>query len=285
MKSSNISNDVVQRGDPADPRKAIAEVHQFPQSGVMRTCEVHPVPGAGWDVGGSSQEDDVSVNSVLRSELRLECLESLGVLENHLEASNARKVDGQCWGCLVTFKGSRGLKAHLAKSKTCKLASNNSLVSRRSVPVQSSNSNAIVAPEPGVSGLDPVAPGDSSESQRNKCLIREEEAACLQAEEEVRLAIKWPVLKEKAKWSSFQTAVLAKLPSADAPWADRLDALQNTIYSVAKDSFGCIQPGSAQRPRKNRRRQIKLDRAREELRLLLRRRKVAPQEELYGLDS
>jgi len=56
------------------------------------------VPGAGWDVGGSSQEDDVSVNSVLRSELRLECLESLGVLENHLEASNARKVDGQCWG-------------------------------------------------------------------------------------------------------------------------------------------------------------------------------------------
>ena len=259
--------------------------HQVHQPGVSRSSGVHPVPGAGCDGGGSTQVDDavVMVNSVQHSELRLECLESLEVLENHLEASNAQKVDGQCWGCLVTFKGSRGLKAHLAKSKTCKLASNNSLVSRHSVPVQSSNSNAIVAPEPGVSGPDPVAPGDSSESQRNKCLIREEEAASLRAEDEVRLPIKWPVLKEKAKWSDFQSAVLAKLPSADAPWTDHLESLQNVIYSVAKDMFGCIQPRSTQRPRKNRR-QVKLDMAREELRMLLRRRKVAPQDQLYGLD-
>ena len=227
------------------------------------------------------------VTSVLRSEPHLECLESLEVLESQLEVRNVGKVDGQCWGCLVSFKGVRGLKAHLAKSKTCKLAANNSVVSRRSVPVQSCNPKAIVVPEPGVPGSsheDPAAPSESSDSQVNKRLAMEKEAASLRAEGEARLPIKWPVLKEKAKWSSFQAAVLPLIPSVSTPWTARLDSLQSVIYSVAKESFGCIQPGSGQKPKKNRR-MVKLDGVREEIRLLVRRMKDAPQVERYPLEQ
>jgi len=254
--------------------------------------EVHPVPGAGCvdsgSSGGSSSQGDDLVTSVLRSEPHLECLDSLEVLESQLEARNAGKVDGQCWGCLVTFKGSRGLKAHLARSKTCKNATNNSVVSiTRSVPVQRCISKSIVVPEPGVPGSsheDPVAPSESSDSHVNKRLAMEEEAASLRAEDEVRLSIKWPALKEKAKWSSFQSAVLALIPAVSSPWTARLDSLQSVIYSVGKESFGCIQPGSGQKPKKNRR-MVKLDLVREEIRLLVRRLRGAPQEERYPLEQ
>ena len=293
MKSSIISNDdVLQRGAPSDPRHATSWVHQLPRAGVMRS-EVHPVPGAGCVDSGSSggsstQGDDDLVTSVLRSKPHLECLDSLEELESQLEARNAGKVDGQCWGCLVTFKGSRGLKAHLARSKTCKNAANNSVVSiTRSVPVQRCISKSIVVPEPGVPGSsheDPVAPSESSDSHVNKRLAMEEEAASLRAEDEVRLSIKWPALKEKAKWSSFQSAVLALIPAVSSPWTARLDSLQSVIYSVGKESFGCIQPGSGQKPKKNRR-MVKLDLVREEIRLLVRRLRGAPQEERYPLEQ
>ena len=44
------------------------------------------------------------------------CLESIQVLLSRLEASGIARVDIQCWVCLQTYAGSKGLKIHLAKS-------------------------------------------------------------------------------------------------------------------------------------------------------------------------
>ena len=68
------------------------------------------------------------------------------------------------------------------------------------------------------------------------------------------------------------------------PWTARLDLLQSAIYAEAVKAFGCIQPGSGQKPKKNRR-EVKIGEVREEIRMLVRRKKSAPHGERYGVDQ
>ena len=56
------------------------------------------------------------------------------------------KVEGQCWKCVNTYKGNKGLKVHLARSKTCGLKAESTIVKRSSVLVQSTNPLSIAGP-------------------------------------------------------------------------------------------------------------------------------------------
>ena len=276
-----------QRGLPSDPRHATRRAHQLPRADVMRS-EVHPRTGLGLGCNNAkAQGDDLVTKPVLSSEPRLECLESLEVLESHLEASNCVKVDGQCWECKKTYKGSKGLKVHLARSKTCGLTVAPSIVNRSSVLVQSGNPMSKAGPEPGVpdSSHESSVPGDSPESQVSTRLhTMEEEAARLQAEG-LRLPIKWPAMKEKDRWSSFESCVVGQLSCCSyKPWTARLDLLQSVIYAEAVKAFGCIQPGSGQKRKKNRR-EVQIAATREDIRVLVRRMKSAPHTERYALDQ
>ena len=293
MRSPIITRAIVQRGLPSDPRTSIGRVHQnSPRTDVDSESEVHPGtgPGLGCGVNAKSQGDNLVTNTqpVLSSEPRLECLESLEALESHLEASNCEKVDGQCWECKNTYKGSRGLKVHLAKSKTCGFAAKSSVVDRSSVLVQSGNPMSKAGPEPRVPGSssEPSVSSDSSESQSGiRQHTMEEEAARLREEDGVRLSIRWPNMKEKDRWVSFEKSVLDQLSrSLNKPWTARLDLLQSSIYAEAVKAFGCIQPGSGQKPKKNRR-EVKIGEVREEIRMLVRRKKSAPHAERYAVDQ
>ena len=271
--------------------------------------EVHPRTGLGLGcdnaksqgddlvnnrVGGGSGDDGGSGGGsggnqpVLSSEPRVECLESIEVLESHLVASNCVKVEGQCWECVNTYKGNKGLKVHLARSKSCGLKAESTIVKRSSVLVQSGNPLSIAGPEPRVpdSSHEPSVSSDSPESQVSIRLnTMNEEAARLQAEVGVRLPIKWPAMKEKDRWESFESGVLGQISCCSyEPFAVRLDLLQSAIYEEGVKLFGCIQPGSGQKPKKNRR-EVQIAKTREEIRAVVRRMKSAPHTERYALDQ
>ena len=185
--------------------------------------------GGGGDDGGSGGGSGGN-QPVLSSEPRVECLESIEVLESHLVASNCVKVEGQCWECVNTYKGNKGLKVHLARSKSCGLKAESTIVERSSVLVQSGNPLSIAGPEPRVpdSSHEPSVSSDSPESQVSIRLnTMNEEAARLQAEVGVRLPIKWPAMKEKDRWESFESCVLGQISCCSyKPFTVRLDLLR-----------------------------------------------------------
>ena len=112
-------------------------------SGNLVGCETRDVVA----VDGDSDE-----HSVLITDRQAEsaCLEPIQVLSSRLEASGLDRVDNQCWVCLRTYAGSRGLKLHLAKSSCGRgVEVLIELIERHSASVQSVR-QSIVVPESGV---------------------------------------------------------------------------------------------------------------------------------------
>ena len=208
------------------------------------------------DSVGEASVDTIESSSdghlVLRA-CMVPCLEPFHVLEHQAAG------DVQCWQCKRWFRGTRGLRIHISKSR-CSQAVEESEVNDRS-PVfeqsgsafeRSSNSMSTVVPESGVQTCEFRVPGDSSESHFNtRQHSTEEEIAKLQGGEEIS-RIRWPSLKEDSRWESLESRVKGQIPSNIA-WTVRLELLQSVIYTEAVELFGCIQPGVVQGRRRNRR--------------------------------
>ena len=88
-------------------------------------------------------------------------------------------------------------------------------------------------------------------------------------------------MKDTKRWEVFQSKVSTQLPE-NMSWTDRLNLLQNVIYDEAVVMFGCVDPGARLGWKKSRR-EAQLARIRENIRALVRRLKVAPQTEKYGI--
>ena len=274
-----------QRGRPSDPRHAIRRVHQWLRTDVKESLEaLLQGPGLEYDNAKSPLGDTNLTRNNTVTMPGIRCLRSSDNPIKQLKGKNRSKLDGHCSQCLITFKGRRGLGMHLAKSKTCSVATSSSLYNRSSALVQSGNPSPIVVPEPMVSeSVQPSMPSESPDSQLNKRIHREEEAARLQNEVEVRLPVKWPAMKECARWNSFEASVLSQLPDCNKPWTVRLENLQKVVYSVGVDLFGCCQP-SGNKPKKNRR-QIEIAAIRADIRSLARAIKSADETQKSALDQ
>ena len=244
------------------------------------------------DVVAIDMDSDEHPVVITDPQVECACLDSIQALENRLEASGYRKVDHQCWKCLQTYAGSRGLKIHLAKSSCGRVvlsemesidSSIDFEIDRQSASGQSGNPAPTVVPEPGVQTRESSVPSDSSESQVNiRRYSVEDEITCLQGLVE-RVPVKWPAMKEDSRWESLESHVMGQLP-VDLPWIGRLVLLQDITYSEGAKLFGFIQTGGGQGRRRSRR-EVEIAGCREDIRGLVRRMKVAPPEESYGLDQ
>ena len=97
-----------------------------------------------------------------------------------------------------------------------------------------------------------------------------------------RLPVKWPLMGDGDSWKLFEDRVSDQLPS-NISWTFRLGLLLNIVYDEALGMFGCVEPGACQ-GRKKSRREVLLGQIREEIRGVVARMKVAPEEERYGLE-
>ena len=198
----------------------------------------------------------------------LPCLDTVESLKQMAQSRGLGKVDGQCHKCLKVFKGKRGVGVHLSKV-VCVPVVNSPADDGISASRQIISSGSMVVPEPVVQSISQectVSCDDSQEDSQvnfrhNSAVL--DDAACLQEAEE-RLFIRWPALKEVAKWRSFEKQVIEQLPP-NMNWPARLELLQNVVYSVAAEKFGCIQPSVGVARRKSRR-EMQIARVRQEIR-------------------
>ena len=223
--------------------------------------------------GGSGE------HPALTMEPRLECLETVAVLRSLNEAHGCTST-GQCWTCFRVFRGSRGRNMHLSKSECGEVVES----PMHRTPAQDVNPGPVGNPESIVVPVPGEPESSSSGSGAPICNIRYaigDETAALQEVKE-RLPIKWPLMKDTKRWDGFQSKVSTQLP-VNMSWTDRLNLLQNVIYDEAVMMFGCVDPGARLGWKKSRR-EAQLARIRVNIRALVRRLKVAPQTEKYGIE-
>ena len=188
------------------------------------------------------------------------------------------------------FAGSKGLKIHRSKSKSCgvvvKFKKRRSLVA--DVPSEQGDPDLVERPEqdgnPGSTVVSlPEESGSSEPStlNNNTRYALEEEITALQ-DLGGRLAIKWPLMKDDDLWESLNSRVICQLPT-NVPWVDRLKLLQDKIYTEAVEMFGCVEPVSHV-GRKRSRAERQLAKIRDEIRRCAAQRKGSPQTERYGYD-
>ena len=211
--SITLSHD--KEGAPVGPSTGDRRAHQRPRADVGKRSEVHPSASLGLGCDNAKSQGDDLVND--REGGGRSC-------EDRGRASAGR---GERGGTQGGRKGSRsgggrggsvrggrggvsgdpdqgavgwekGLKVHLARSNTCGLVAQSTIVKRCSVLVQSGNPLSIAVPKqriPDNSNKISVS-SDSSQSQISIRLnTMEEEAARVQVEVGVRLLIKWPAIK------------------------------------------------------------------------------------------
>ena len=236
-------------------------------------------------VEGSSNEHQVSTSG---QDPVLACLDSVEALKQQVLDRGLVWTEGQCPVCLrVGFKGVRGVRMHLSKSG-CGKAVKSPAVDGISVPEQSISSGSMVVPKPVVqcSSVERNVPCDDSPSDDSPLNFRRvtavvDEAACLQKVEE-RLKVRWPAMKEVAKWQSLEKAVCEQLPN-NMSWSARLELLQNILYSTAVELFGCVQPKTGS-GRRSSRRECLIAQVRQEIRDVAKRMREADQTERPGLE-
>ena len=228
---------------------------------------------------------------VFSKEACLEVLLSEKEVETCLVQEGLTLVEGQCHECKRMFAGSKGVKIHRTKSRTCGVVMESSkhrclakdVISEHGDPGSAEksdrggNSESIVVSLPDES----VSSEPSTLNNNNTRYAIEEEIAALQGLAE-RPAIRWPLMKDGELWESLDSRVSCQLP-VNMVWSDRLKLLQDIIYTEAAAMFGCVTPVSRV-GKKRSRGERQLGKIRDDIRRCTARRKVAPQSELYGYD-
>ena len=191
-------------------------------------------------------------------------------LKSVLVASGLEKETGQCWECGGIFKGGRGLKVHLARS-SC----------------GNTNSSQRCPSSSGGRGGSPLVAGGSlqsdtftlpveseSLSSAPEVLYRHDDEFVALQDGLAKVPIRWPLMKENARWASFELTVASQLPPTGSA-KHRLELLQNTIYNEAVKLFGCVKQSAGGSSGKSRR-EVKIAGVRDKIRRLVKRRREAP---------
>ena len=232
--------------------------------------------------------DDTLVNSKEAS-LVLPCLTDKDV-ETCLVQEGLTLVESQCYECKKMFAGSKGVKIHRSKSKSCGVVTESSKhrslandlrsvqgdpeLAERSDQGGKSESTVVSLPEESVSS-------ERSTLNNNTQYAIEEEISALQGLAE-RVAIRWPLMKDDKPWESLDSRVSCQLP-VNIVWTERLKLLQDITYTEAAEMFGCVDHVSRV-GKKRSRGERQLGKIRDHIRRCTALRKGAPQSELYGYD-
>ena len=221
-------------------------------------------------------------------EPHLACLESVETLKQEAESRGLGMVDGQCLKCLRVFKGKKGVGVHLSKVDclpAVKSPADHGSTSASSTCVISSGS--CVVPKPVEQSMQCSVSGEDSEDDSQLTFehdTADDESASLQEMEE-RCFVRWPAMKETAKWQLFEERVM------DDPWVNpnvgwrvRLDMLTDILYTWGKDLFGVIQPSEGRGQRMSRR-EMEIQACRRRIRELAKLVRHGDQTEKYGLEQ
>ena len=173
-------------------------------------------------------------------------------LRQHVECSS---FTFQCQTCHLSFEKQAGLDQH--QRRYCRSQSLSGKVTN-SAQGMSSDSSPLARIDKDSNHV------DTNHSVKSRYVLEEE--ACQLNKIPVLMPIKWPLMREDKKWKMFEDAVMCQL-DGNSSAEDRLNRLQNVIYSEGKDRFGCVErrPSS---PKEPNRRERKLASVRKEIKNL-----------------
>ena len=195
-------------------------------------------------------------------------LKEVQVIVEKLTADEVVTVGGSCKTCNRSFKGKRGLKAHLARSMCGEVVTTElSNASRLSNRCSSEHNNSEALPSRESHHSTTAGLPDNRKQEKCKLLALPE-----------RKVIKWPRMSEDEKWLKLDKTVHNNLPPDLFPAEKKLGVLETALYEQAADLFGCIE--RQEFVLRESRRQLKIREIRKQIRGLLRKLKATDLEEV-----